>query len=112
MIDQGSQILIVCFAGESKEEAATLRLLIDLYKNSENQYERVCELHHELLEALSAEEDSEGINVALLQLGQFRLQRHLADTSNGAELAYAELEMTDMDLSGALEYFSQQVCRF
>ena len=98
-------------AGETKDEAATLQLLIDLYKGRANMYDRVCELYHELLEALSAEEDARGVNTALLQLGQFRLQKHLADTATGSELVFAELEMTDMDLGGALEFFAAQVPR-
>jgi len=105
-----TQAVAICRqAGESKEEAATLKLLIDLYKGRANMYDRVCELFHELLEALSSEEDTTGVNTALLQLGQFRLQKHLADTSNDSELVFAELEMTDMDLGGALDFFAAQV---
>ena len=64
----------------------------------------------QLLEAHQADGDTAAVNSALLQLGQFRLQRHLADTSSGVELSFAQLEMTDMDLSGALEYFSAVCC--
>ncbi len=60
----------------------------------------------QLLEAHQSDGDTAAVNLALLQLGQFRLQRHLADTSSGVELSFAQLEMTDMDLSGALEHFA------
>ncbi len=35
-------------ADEPKEEAVSLKLLIDLYKGKESMFERVCEMYHEV----------------------------------------------------------------
>lgn len=94
-------------AEDPKEEAATLKLLIPLYKATPNRYDRCCECFHQMLEALQAEGDMEGVSATLLDLGNFRLNRHLNDTTGGSELEFAELEMTDLDLQGALQYYQE-----
>jgi len=95
-------------AEEPKEEAAALKLLIKLHGQSEGRFDRVCELYHELLEAHQRGGASHAVSMTLLRLGQFRLEKHLSDTSKGVELEYADLEMTDMDLGGALDYLSRR----
>jgi tetratricopeptide (TPR) repeat protein len=89
-------------AEEPSEEAYALKLLIKLHSESAQMYDRVCELYHQLLEAHQSGDNTGAVSETLLDLGQFRLRRHLTDLEKGVELEFADLEMTDMDLGGAV----------
>ncbi|EKX50789.1 hypothetical protein GUITHDRAFT_103379 [Guillardia theta CCMP2712] len=92
-------------AGDMQEEVETLKLLLRLHRDRPKMFDRCCELYHQMLEALQAAGNMLEVNKTLLELGQFRLKKHLADTEGGSELEFAELEMTDLDLQGALSFF-------
>jgi hypothetical protein len=51
----------------------------------------------------------EAVTATLLVLGQFRLRKHLADTEKDGDLEFAELEMTDLDIQGAVAYLESQL---
>jgi hypothetical protein len=53
----------------------------------------------------------DAVNETLLQMGQFRLRKHLADTESGAEMEYAEVEMTDLDIQVAMYIHTHALSR-
>lgn len=89
-------------AQESKEEAYSLKLLIKLHSERGQLFDYVCGLYHQLLEAHESGDDTAAVSETLLDMGQYRLTRHLTDLEKGIELEFADLEMTDLDLSGAV----------
>ena len=119
-------------AGDGKEEAETVNLITQLHEGRDAKFDHCCELFHHALEALQAEGDMDAVNSTLLKLGQFRLRKHLGDTEKGGDPekfkqfaeAYAvlsdvekkriydstgELEMTDLDIQGAVSHYQTQV---
>merc|ERR1712216_16632 len=85
------------------------KLIAQLHEGRASSFDYCCELFHQALEALQAEGDMDAVNETLLQMGQFRLRKHLADTESGAEMEYAEVEMTDLDIQGAVSHFQAQL---
>jgi tetratricopeptide (TPR) repeat protein len=96
-------------AGDGKEEAETVNLITQLHEGRDAKFDHCCELFHHALEALQAEGDMDAVNSTLLKLGQFRLRKHLGDTEKGGEIEFAELEMTDLDIQGAVSHYQTQV---
>jgi tetratricopeptide (TPR) repeat protein len=96
-------------AGDGKEEVETVKLVAQLHEGRDSKFEHCCELFHHALETLQAEGDMEAVTATLLVLGQFRLRKHLADTEKDGDLEFAELEMTDLDIQGAVAYLQSQL---
>lgn len=96
-------------AGDGKEEVETVKLVTQLYEGRDSKFDHCCELFHHALEALQRDGDIDAVNSTLLLLGQFRLRKHLSDTESGTEMEFAQLEMTDLDIQGAVTYFQAQL---
>ena len=105
----GEAIQLCRSAGDGKEEVETVKLVTQLHEGRESKFDHCCELFHHALEALQSEGDMDAVNSTLLLLGQFRLRKHLADTEKGAEMEFAQLEMTGLDIQGAVSYFQTQL---
>jgi tetratricopeptide (TPR) repeat protein len=105
----GEAIQLCRSAGDGKAEVETVKLVVQLHEGRDSKFDYCCELFHHSLEALQADGDMEAVNSTLLLLGQFRLRKHLSDTESGKEMEFAQLEMTDLDIQGAVTYFQAQL---